>query len=148
MTSHDVVCRLHLTRGAVAHAVVARWSASPGDVDPDVASVLASARLVGWRTALLTNATTRLPTDLRALDLDDAFDAIVNSSDLGVRRPDPRAYRAGRRRMGVEPESCMFVDDTAENVATAAGMGINAHPHRGATHLADLLGVTAPPTCK
>ena len=139
---HDVAHRLEQSCGPIAHAAVRQWSAWPGDVDQDVVSVLASARLAGWRVGLLTNATTRLTHDLRELGLHGAFDAVTNSSALRVAKPDPGAYLGACAHLGVEPEGCVFVDDTESNVVAAAALGIDAHLHQGAPWLADLLGVS------
>lgn len=45
---------------------------------------------------------------------------------MGVRKPDEEAYRTPLRRLGVEPERCVFVDDREENCAAARAVGIQA----------------------
>ncbi|HLV43976.1 MAG TPA: HAD family phosphatase, partial [Aggregatilineales bacterium] len=79
----------------------------------------------GLLVGLLSNNTPELLPVLRQAGLDTLFDAIVVSCDIGVMKPDPRAYRAILDALGVEAEAALFVDDFAENVrgAEAAGMG-------------------------
>jgi len=96
-----------------------------------VPGVLRAARASGWQVGLLTNATDRLPGDLRRLGLDRELDVIVSSADLGVAKPDPEAFRAACDLMGMAPAMAMFVDDSAANVAAAATVGLDAHLHRG-----------------
>jgi putative hydrolase of the HAD superfamily len=54
----------------------------------------------------------------------EAFAAVVDSSQAGVRKPDPRIFAITADRMGCPPGELLFFDDTAENVtgAVAAGM--------------------------
>jgi putative hydrolase of the HAD superfamily len=137
----DVERRLADTCGASAPCVVAEWSRSAGAVDAHVLAVLRSARKDGWHVSLLTNATTRLRDDLARLGLLDELDAVLNSSELGVCKPDPRAFEAACRHLGADPQDCVFVDDGPWNVAAAAAAGMDAHLHRDAHSLAELLGV-------
>ncbi|CAN5341766.1 hypothetical protein BH09ACT1_BH09ACT1_11380 [soil metagenome] len=49
------------------------------------------------------------------------------SCQFGIRKPDERIYRQAVERMGGRPEDTFFTDDSAENVAGAADIGIHAH---------------------
>jgi HAD superfamily hydrolase (TIGR01509 family) len=49
------------------------------------------------------------------------------SCDLGVRKPDPRAYQRALERFGVTAEETFFADDSAENIAGAQSIGITGH---------------------
>ncbi|MGX2998868.1 HAD-IA family hydrolase [Streptomyces sp. JNUCC 64] len=72
---------------------------------------------------LVTNATVWLDDDLAELGLTDLATAVVNSSLLGVVKPDPRIYRVAAERAGVPLDRCLFVDDRAENVDAAVALG-------------------------
>lgn len=129
-----------LTRrhGAGGRAAVGEWSAPVGEVDPDVLRLVRAQRR--RRTvALLSNATDRLGSDLRALALDREFDAVFNSADLGVAKPDPEVFRRVCAALGLAPEQCLFVDDSAEHVAAAEAVGLTAHHYRSAAGLGDFL---------
>jgi len=52
------------------------------------------------------------------------------SCDLGVRKPDPTVYRLALDRFGARADETFFADDSAENVAGAASIGITAHQLR------------------
>lgn len=138
----DVVRRLEPVCGtAVATAVVAAWSCDAGSVDAAALGVVRSARAAGWRVGLMTNATTRLRDDLRALDLTDEFDVIVSSAEVGLAKPDTRAFVVACERLAVPPRGCVFVDDTSSNVAAAADAGLAAYVYEGAPRLAEVLGI-------
>lgn len=53
------------------------------------------------------------------------------SYERGVRKPDPNYFRKFLARAGLAPEEALFVDDRAENVASARGIGLRAHRHDG-----------------
>ncbi len=81
-------------------------------------------------TACLTNnwvSFDDFPADARAGGRDDVlslFDHIVESSKLGVRKPDPRFYELACERCSVEPAEVVFLDDLGVNLKPAAAMGM------------------------
>ena len=51
------------------------------------------------------------------------MDGGVVSFRAGMTKPDPRVYRRFLEQYGLQPESCVFVDDTEENVRAAEALG-------------------------
>ena len=54
------------------------------------------------------------------------FDAIIESSKAGVRKPDPRIYQMMCELLAVAPEACVYLDDLGINCKPAAGLGMTA----------------------
>lgn len=54
------------------------------------------------------------------------FDAIIESSKAGVRKPDPKIYLMMCELLGVEPRSCVYLDDLGVNCKPAAELGMAA----------------------
>ncbi|HTX51043.1 MAG TPA: HAD-IA family hydrolase [Caulobacteraceae bacterium] len=54
------------------------------------------------------------------------FDAIIESSKAGVRKPDPRIYQMACKQLGVDPEACVYLDDLGINCKPAAELGMQA----------------------
>jgi len=54
------------------------------------------------------------------------FDAIIESSKAGVRKPDPRIYLMMCDLLGVQPDKCVYLDDLGINCKPAAGLGMQA----------------------
>ncbi len=54
----------------------------------------------------------------------DLFDVVVESSVVGVRKPDPRFYEIACERLGVRPDECVFLDDLGVNLKPARAMGM------------------------
>src|SRR5262249_37037981 len=77
--------------------------------------------------------------------LDELFDAVVLSGEVGLHKPQPEIFLLGAERVGVPPDECVFVDDLRENCAGAEAVGMTAILHRGANgtleQLTQLLGV-------
>ena len=91
-----------------------------------MADAVRQVRGAGYRTALLTNISRDGDSMWRALfPVDDLFDVVVDSSRVGLRKPDPRIYQLTCERLGVSPERCLFVDDLACNVEAAARLGMH-----------------------
>ena len=85
------------------------------------------ARLV---TACLTNnwmSFDDFPADGRAGGRDDVlglFHHVIESSKVGVRKPDPRFYELACATAGVAPREVVFLDDLGVNLKPAAAMGM------------------------
>jgi putative hydrolase of the HAD superfamily len=54
------------------------------------------------------------------------FSALAYSCDIGVAKPDPRAYEIVADRLGVAPRDCLFIDDREVNVVAAREVGMRA----------------------
>jgi len=79
----------------------------------------------GLKVALLTNNVKEWGDHWRStIPLDELFDTVVDSSEVKMRKPDPRVYVLTCERMGTSPERAVFVDDNTENVAAARRLGM------------------------
>ncbi|MGZ4739211.1 MAG: HAD-IA family hydrolase, partial [Ilumatobacteraceae bacterium] len=69
------------------------------------------------------------------------FDVIVESSVVGVRKPEPRFYEIACELLKVRPEECVFLDDLGVNLKPAAAMGMTTIKVTTAAHAIAELGV-------
>ena len=76
-------------------------------------------RADGYRTAILTNNVKEWGTYWKASIPLDLFDEIVDSCEVGLRKPDPAIYRLTCDRLKVTPEAAVFLDDTRRHVEGA-----------------------------
>jgi epoxide hydrolase-like predicted phosphatase len=75
--------------------------------------------------ALLTNNVKEFGETWRtSFPVDELFEIVVDSSEVGMRKPDPRIYELTCARAGVRPEDAVFLDDNRDNVAAARALGI------------------------
>jgi putative hydrolase of the HAD superfamily len=61
-----------------------------------------------------------------AIDIMQHFDAILESSKTGVRKPDPRIYLMMCELIGVKADACVYLDDLGINCKPAAQLGMTA----------------------
>jgi putative hydrolase of the HAD superfamily len=54
------------------------------------------------------------------------FDAVIESSKIGLRKPDPRIYQMMCELLEVEPSACVYLDDLGINCKPAAQLGMTA----------------------
>jgi putative hydrolase of the HAD superfamily len=62
----------------------------------------------------------------RAGDIMSLFEAVIESSKAGVRKPDPKIYLMMCERLGVAPRACVYLDDLGVNCKPAAALGMTA----------------------
>jgi epoxide hydrolase-like predicted phosphatase len=80
----------------------------------------------GYKTAILTNNVREWGEGWKSTIPMDLFDAVIDSSDVGVRKPDPEIYRIACERLAVEPGTAVFLDDNEANVKGARAVGMEA----------------------
>jgi putative hydrolase of the HAD superfamily len=67
------------------------------------------------------------------------FDHVIESSKVGIRKPDPRIYAMMCEALGVAPDACIYLDDLGINCKPAAMLGMHAIKVSGGEQaLADL----------
>jgi putative hydrolase of the HAD superfamily len=94
--------------------------------EPMVEAVRA-VRAAGARTAVVTNNVRELTDTWRStLPLDELFDEVVDSCEVGVRKPNPAIFRLTVDRLGVVPERAVFLDDLESNLVGARAAGLRA----------------------
>jgi epoxide hydrolase-like predicted phosphatase len=77
-------------------------------------------------TALLTNNVREWRCGWHAvLEPSTLFDVVVDSSEVGSRKPEPRIYEITRDRLGVAHDEIFFLDDIGQNLKAARALGWN-----------------------
>ena len=91
----------------------------------DSIPVVRGLREAGIPTALISNCSHSTRPIVDSLGLEDEFDTVVLSFEVGAAKPDPLIYREALSRLGnVVPERTVFVDDQARYCDGAAAVGI------------------------
>jgi putative hydrolase of the HAD superfamily len=101
-----------------------------GALEPDERMIAAvrAARSAGAPTALISNSWGRAIYDDALIE--ELFDVVVISGDVGLHKPQPEIYLLACRRLGVDPTEAVFVDDLRENCEGAETVGMTAILHR------------------
>ena len=106
-----------------------------GVIRPAMVTALDQLAGAGYRLACITN---NVPSGhgagmARSGDAQDAyeqvfarFEAVIESSKVGLRKPDPRIYQLMCDQLGLAPADCVYLDDLGINCKPAAALGMAA----------------------
>jgi putative hydrolase of the HAD superfamily len=102
-----------------------RMADAPG-VRAEMIEVVREVRAQGIKTALVTNNAVEFRDRWRRMiPVDDLFEVVIDSSEVGMRKPDPAIYHLALQRLGdVSPAEAVFLDDYHGNVRAAEALGI------------------------
>ena len=103
-----------------------------GDIRPQMVEALRRCR-AEFRVACITNnmkagegpGMARSPEKARAVaEILSLFEHVVESSKVGLRKPDPRIYQHACDLLGVPPDRCVYLDDLGINLKPARALGM------------------------
>lgn len=104
-----------------------RWDEMLGDAVAGTVEILRSLRNDGYDLYALTNwSTETFPIAQERFPFLHWFEQTVVSGEEGTAKPDPLIYRRLLERTGRAAAECIYIDDSAANVATAARLGFDA----------------------
>jgi putative hydrolase of the HAD superfamily len=123
-------CRLYEAEAqAKGHRVDARavLGCLSGDLRPEMVAALHAIKRNGLKQACLTNNFVSL--EERAAErgrnnILDVFDVVVESSKIGVRKPEAEFYRRACDLLAIEPRDAVMLDDLGVNLKPAREMGM------------------------
>ena len=118
----------HTHPNARARAAVQEWSRSEGAIDTEMAALISECRK-RFRVGLVSNATSRLARDMASLQVAELFDEIINSSEVGIAKPDRGIFDHALSKLNGSIGAAVFVDDALANVEAAKALGIAAVHH-------------------
>jgi putative hydrolase of the HAD superfamily len=95
-------------------------------VHDDIVARIVELRREGITTALLTNSFKEFRAHLEKHVDFGIFDLVIDSSEVGCRKPEPRIYELTTERLGVAPERILYLDDFMANVIGARNAGWDA----------------------
>jgi putative hydrolase of the HAD superfamily len=96
-----------------------------GDViDREIVDYLRSLRS-DYFVGLISNAWPDLRDYITEQKIDEAFDHMVISAEVGVMKPEARIYQIALEQGGVSPNEAVFVDDFYENIEGCQAVGMH-----------------------
>lgn len=117
-----------------------------GDVRPEMVAALDGVIAAGYRTACLTNNVAGGADRPEVDAVMERFDEVIESSKVGVRKPEIAFYELACDTLGVSPAECVFLDDLGVNLKPAAAMGMTTikvlGPAQAIADLESTLGLT------
>jgi len=99
-----------------------------GDFRPEMIEALRRIK-TRFKTGCITN---NMPADaavatsrsIYSREIMELFDEVIESSKIGIRKPDPRIYLMMCEKLGVTPEACVYLDDLGGNLKPARALGM------------------------
>jgi len=120
---------------------------APGmyEVNTFVLEKIAELRGRGYKTALLSNSIREFRPKLEEDVPPHLFDAYIDSSHVGMRKPEPEIFHHTMRALSLDdPSRAVFLDDFAGNLAGAQAVGLRTihvkNPREALDELEGLLG--------
>lgn len=80
-----------------------------------------------YKTAICSNSSAVLTREMfsrQALELNNYFDEIFISSEVGLIKPDPKIFTLCADRLGLDLAECVFIDDSSKNIQSARSIGM------------------------
>ena len=119
----------------INHEVVRRMKARYSDHLPLIEGAVEAVRRLASSFRLgLASSSNRPLIDavLTTAGLDSLFEATVSSEEVAHGKPEPDVFLEAARRLGIAPERCAAIEDSANGLraAHAAGMRVIASPNR------------------
>ena len=101
-----------------------------GEFRPEMAEALRRIKQ-RYKTGCITNnvpsmqASAESPPAFYKREIMELFDHVIESSKIGIRKPDPRIYEMMCIGLKVAPEACIYLDDLGVNLKPARALGMH-----------------------
>lgn len=105
--------------------VFAAMAENGGGLRQELVDYVPVIRAAGYATGIITNNVVEFRDHWRAmLPVDELFDFVLDSSELGMRKPNPAIFEKALQVAGLAPEQVLFLDDFGGNIAAASALNI------------------------
>ena len=92
---------------------------------PDMLALVGEVRAAGYKTAVVSNCIKEWDSWSDVLDSAAHVDVVIDSCQVGLRKPDPRIFELALHRLGgIDPTRAIFIDDFPWNLPPAQALGI------------------------
>jgi putative hydrolase of the HAD superfamily len=92
---------------------------------PEMIATARAVRAAGFATAIVSNNIREWSRWREVVDADELVDVVIDSSDVGIRKPDPAIFELAATRLGATPTRCLMIDDFAWNLVGAQAIGMH-----------------------
>ena len=139
VTPEDIYTAVAATMGAeatpsLAQSIKEAWCSMLKDAPVEKFQRLRMLRKQGYKVFLLSNTNAihwevieRIIASVEGGKIDDYFDGIYLSFEMQCCKPDKAIFEKLLAKEELAAEDCIFFDDSQENCAAAASLGIAAH---------------------
>ncbi len=119
----DLIRELHLK---ISLEEIKKLIRSYNIIDENMENIIYSLKKKYSIFALTNDVAEWIDFRIKNFKLNDSFNFIISSSDLGLAKPDPKIYKYLVKRLNLNPEEIIFIDNREENIEPALRLGIKA----------------------
>lgn len=94
-----------------------------GCIHEEMIELIRELKNQGYKVGLFSNHTLDGAKEARALGLEDIFDVVIFSAEVGVMKPQGEAYMLLAKKLGVSVTELIFIDDTEKSLLNAEKIG-------------------------
>jgi len=98
-------------------------SLPPSSLNHPMFTLVKLAKQNGYKVGLLSNMSSLGAKEIRSHGVEDLFDVVAFSVEEGVMKPDPRVYLSFTKKLGIEPNELIFIDDSRKSLESADEVG-------------------------
>ena len=92
---------------------------------PDSKATMSQLKSSGYKIGLISDCSPETSLTWPSISLAPLVDAAILSSEVGMKKPDPRIYKLACTRLGVASDRCLYVGDgSSDELAGAARVGM------------------------
>ncbi|MBL4680043.1 MAG: HAD-IA family hydrolase [Pseudomonadales bacterium] len=114
----------------LAKQLIKQWKDSTSEIDWRVVDEYQAA-FPDVPIVLVSNATTRMDQDLKGTGLLEILSNKINSSEIGLAKPNPGFFNVTLNTIACLAEEVLFIDDQIENIDAATQLGIHSFHFQG-----------------
>ena len=92
-------------------------------VNQQIISLIDQVRERGYKVGLLSNASGEVANNIKTLDLAGHFDLFLFSAEIGVQKPDRKAFEQLAQSLAVDLSELVFIDDSERSLVRAEEIG-------------------------
>ncbi len=101
-----------------------RWDEMIGGPITGTVEILEEIKQTGYPLAALSNwSAETFPIAYKKYDFLSWFTPVVISGEVGLVKPDPKIFHLLLQEINRDPDDCIFIDDTQENIQIAQELG-------------------------
>ena len=93
---------------------------------PETNALAVRLHKAGYGLYILSNTGVRLHVYSHRIPAFQVMDGAVYSADVQLVKPDPAIFQTLFARYHLRPQACYFIDDNADNIAAARGLGVTS----------------------
>ena len=116
------------------------WEESITGLIPETVEILHRLKMAGYKLYGLTNWSAEKFTLIKEkYEAFNLFEDIVVSGEVSLVKPDPLIFRLLLQKIHRQPDECLMIDDSLENIEAAQRMGFVIHHFTSPARLEDYL---------